>query len=152
MSLYAPATSLIDLDETFLPVGHMRQLSRVTCCEDSAISAEIDLGPEHWVWAEHFPGDPIFPGTLMLEAAGQLVAAWAWANGERGRPRLLRISGNFSHPVVPEASVLLLKGVVQRRRQIFLAEVQLSCRDVAVAQAEVALVVLPSRMDKRSPG
>ena len=133
---------LIDLDQTFLPEGRMRQISRVNQIQGPTISAEMDLGEDHWVWPEHFPGDPVFPGTLMLEAAGQLVAVWAWSYGARGRPRLVRISGHFQSPAGPGTRFLLLKGEVQRKRQVYFGRVQVSAGDVQIAKVEVALVVL----------
>jgi 3-hydroxymyristoyl/3-hydroxydecanoyl-(acyl carrier protein) dehydratase len=80
-----PVWSLIDVNETFLPAANMRQITRVTALEDAGIEVEMELGPGHWVWEQHFPGDPIFPGTLMIEGAGQLIALWAWGQGARGR-------------------------------------------------------------------
>src|SRR5712691_4417211 len=103
-------SSLIDLEATFLPVGQMRQISRVTPLKGAAITGEVDLSAGHWVYAQHFPGDPIFPGTLLIEAAGQLVALWAWAQGQRGRPRLVRTSAEFHFPVGPTHDHLLLRG------------------------------------------
>ena len=134
---------LIDIAATFLPVGQMRQIARITGIGGAAISGEMEIGPGHWVWPEHFPGDPIFPGTLMLEGAGQLVALWAWANGARGRPRLVRVSADFSSPVEPGSEVLLLQGEVRRKRQVYFGSVQVFCSDVLVASVEAALVVLP---------
>jgi 3-hydroxymyristoyl/3-hydroxydecanoyl-(acyl carrier protein) dehydratase len=135
-------TSLIDVDATFLPVGHMRQISRVTQLQDSTIVGEMELPADHWVWPEHFPGDPVFPGTLLLEGAGQLVALWAWASGRRGRPRLVRISGHFHHPVDPGAGYLLLKGDVQRKRQLYFGSVQVFWGDICIATIEAVLTVL----------
>ena len=107
--------NLIDIDTTFLPVAHMRQISRVTELVGAKITGEVDLGTQHWVYAEHFPGDPIFPGTLMIEAAGQLVALWAWASGQRGRPRLVRASAEFHHPVgSPDTRLILCTEVRQK--------------------------------------
>ena len=53
--------SLIDLDEAFLPVGQMRQIARVTALTPSGLAGEVDLGTDHWVFAQHFPGDPVSP-------------------------------------------------------------------------------------------
>ncbi len=72
-ALDVPA-SLLDLDATFLPVAQMRQISRVIAVDGPLITAVVELGPGHWVYPQHFPHDPIFPGTLIIEAAGQLVA------------------------------------------------------------------------------
>jgi len=89
------------------------------------IDAEVDLGPYHWVFPQHFPGDPIFPGTLMIEAAGQLVALWAWAHGQRGRPRLVRTGAEFHSPVGPTESHLLLPAELRRKRHLHFATIQI---------------------------
>lgn len=80
-STFAGGAGLIDIDKTFLPVGRMRQIARVTLLDETSIWGEVPIDPDHWVWEEHFPGDPIFPGTLIIEAAGQLVALWAGDTG-----------------------------------------------------------------------
>lgn len=142
-TLPVPA-SLIDLDATFLPVAQMRQISRVTGLEGEGIDGEVDLGPNHWVWEQHFPGDPIFPGTLLIEAAGQLIALWAWAQGQRGKPRLVRTSAEFHSPVGQWAPSLLLKGEVRRKRHLNFGTVQIRSEGTLVATVEAVLVVLPA--------
>ncbi len=140
----AVSASLIDIDATFLPLAQMRQVSRVTRMEGGAIDAEVDLGPGHWVYPQHFPGDPIFPGTLMIEAAGQLVALWAWAQGQRGRPRLVRTSAEFHSPVGPAQSNLILRGQVKRKRHLHFATIQVWAAQTHVATVEAVLAVLPA--------
>jgi 3-hydroxymyristoyl/3-hydroxydecanoyl-(acyl carrier protein) dehydratase len=135
---------LIDLEATFLPVGLMRQISRVTELEGAAITGEVDLGAEHWVYPQHFPGDPIFPGTLMIEAAGQLVALWAWAQGQRGRPRLVRTSAEFHCPVGPANDHLVLRAEVRRKRHLHFATIGIWAADTQVATLEAVLAVLPA--------
>jgi 3-hydroxymyristoyl/3-hydroxydecanoyl-(acyl carrier protein) dehydratase len=137
------ATSLIDLDKTFLPVAQMRQITRVTALEGSGIEGEVELGPDHWVWQQHFPNDPIFPGTLMIEAAGQLVALWAWGDGARGRPRLVRTGAEFQNPVGRWNPRLLLRGEVRRKRNLYFGNVQVWSEETAIASVEAVLVVLP---------
>ena len=138
-------SSLIDIDMTFLPVGQMRQIARVTNLEGPTIAGEIDLGSDHWVWLQHFPGDPIFPGTLMIEGAGQLVALWAWAQGHRGHPRLVRTSAEFHNPVNRWSPPLLLKAEVQRKRHLYFGSIQVSSGDVRVATVQAVLVVLTDK-------
>lgn len=141
-STLAP-TGLIDLDETFLPIGRMRQIARVTEVEGDRIAGEMTLGPDHWVWPEHFPGDPVFPGTLMIEAAGQLLALWAWAQGTRGRPRLVRTGAEFHNPVHREATHLDLEAQVRRKRHLYFGSIQVSSGDFKVATVDAVLAVLP---------
>lgn len=136
-------TSLIDLDTTFLPVAQMRQITRVTALQGGGIEGEVELGPDHWVWQQHFPNDPIFPGTLMIEAAGQLLALWAWGAGARGRPRLVRTSAEFQNPVDRWCPRLLLKGEVRRKRNLYFGNVQIWADETQVATVEAVLVVLP---------
>jgi 3-hydroxymyristoyl/3-hydroxydecanoyl-(acyl carrier protein) dehydratase len=142
-TLQVPA-SLIDIDTTFLPVAQMRQIARVTGLDGAEIQGEVDLGPDHWVWQQHFPGDPIFPGTLMIEAAGQLIALWAWAQGQRGKPRLVRTSAEFHSPVGEWSPGLLLKGEVRRRRNLNFGSVEIRSEGTLVATVEAVLVVLPA--------
>ena len=135
--------ALIDLDITFLPVGQMRQISRVTSLAGPRISAEIDLDSDHWVWQQHFPGDPISPGTLMIEGAGQLIALWAWAQGVRERPRLVRTSAEFHNPVTLESGPLVLNANLQRKRHLYFGSVAISSGDTNVGSVEAVLVFLP---------
>lgn len=134
--------SPVDIEATFLPVGHMRQLSRVTRVDGAEIEGEIDLGG-HWVFPEHFPGDPIFPGSLLVEAAGQLIALWAWTGGQRGRPRLVRAGAEFHHPVTPPAQTVTLRAVVRRKRHLHFGRVEIMAEDSCVATVEAVLAVLP---------
>ena len=137
-------STIIDLDETFLPVGHMRQITRITAVEDSAIGGEMELGPGHWVWPEHFPADPIFPATLIIEGAGQLVALWTWMQGQRGRPRMVRTSAEFLSPVGTQTQRLLLQAEVRRRRKVSIGSVLVYADAVQVARVEAWLMVLPA--------
>jgi len=134
--------SLMDIESTFLPVAQMRQISRVTELTEATIVGEVDIGPDHWVYAQHFPGDPIFPGTLIIEAAGQLVALWAWANGQRGRPRLVRTNAEFSRPVGVGEARIQLRGEVRRKRNLHFATVSVSAAGEEVATVTAVLAVL----------
>ena len=135
--------SVIDIDATFLPRAQMRQISRVTRVDAESIAGEVDLGSGHWVYPQHFPDDPIFPGTLMIEAAGQLVALWAWAHGQRGRPRLVRASATFHRPAGPATSRLNLEAEVRRKRHLQFATVKVRADGEDVAAVEAVLAILP---------
>ncbi|MEO8358484.1 MAG: hypothetical protein ABI672_00515 [Vicinamibacteria bacterium] len=143
---------LIDLDRTFLPIGHMRQISRVTRFEGAVIEGEVDLGPGHWVFSEHFPTDPIFPASLMIEAAGQLVAIWAWESGGRcGRPRLVRIGAEFKSPVAPCTDRITLRAEVKRKRHLHFSEVHIFAAGIHVATVDAVLAVLPDLLPLSPP-
>jgi 3-hydroxymyristoyl/3-hydroxydecanoyl-(acyl carrier protein) dehydratase len=135
--------SVVAIEDTFLPVDQMLQVSRVTEINGPLIRGEVDLGAGHWVYPQHFPGDPIFPGTLMIEAAGQIVALWAWANGERGRPRLVRVEAEFRGPVCRTEQRLALRGEVKRKRNLCFGKVAVEAAGGEVAVISAVLVVLP---------
>jgi PfaB family protein len=52
------------------------------------VDGSIDVDPEAWFFGAHFLGDPVWPGSLGLEALVQLLAAWAaerWPFGPDAR-------------------------------------------------------------------
>ena len=131
-----------DLGETFLPVGQMLQIDRVCQVDGERIVCEMDVDPEHWVFPMHFPGDPIFPGSLLIEAAGQAVALWGWEAGLRGRPRMAKVNAEFENPVLADDATLTLTAVVRRRRNICLGKVEILAGKRRVGTVEPVIVVL----------
>ncbi len=127
-----------DLAQVYLPVGQMLQIDRVTEAGPATIRAEMDLAG-HWVFPLHFPKDPIFPACLMIEAAGQAIAIWAWHHQVPGLPRLARVQASFSSAVGPNDGVLSFVGTIRRRRHVVIGRVQLACGDRAVAEVEETL-------------
>ena len=148
MAAPAGQSSLIDIDATYLPVQQMRQIARITALAGATITGEVDLGSEHWVYAQHFPGDPIFPGALIIEAAGQLVALWAWASGQRGKPRLVRVGAEFRQPVVPSTTRLVLEAHVVRKRHLHFASVRIRTAADGVEVAVVTTVLAVVQPDR----
>lgn len=128
-------------NQIYLPLGEMLQLDRVCELDGPKIVCEADLA-DHWVFRLHFPGDPIFPGTLIIEGAGQTIAVWAWENGLRGRPRLARASAEFHSPVAPEDGTLAYHATVRRRRNLCVAQIEVRVRERLVASIEGTLLVL----------
>jgi 3-hydroxymyristoyl/3-hydroxydecanoyl-(acyl carrier protein) dehydratase len=130
-----------DLAQVFLPVGNMLQIDRVTEIADDRITCEMDL-PGHWVFPLHFPGDAIFPGCLMIEAAGQAVAIWGWHSGLRGKPRMARVEAEYKSPVTPEDKMITLVGTIRQKRGICLGSVDLLACDKVVAVVKPIIAVV----------
>lgn len=130
------------LGATFLPVGQLLQLDRVTGIGGASITAELDITPDHWAFPLHFPGDPVFPGCLLIEAAGQLVMVWGWEVGLRGRPRLARANAEFKRPVLATDRTLILRGTVRRRRNMCFGAVTCVVGDETVATIEAVIAVV----------
>jgi len=130
-----------DLARCYLPVEQMLQIDRVTEATETEIRCEMDL-TQHWVFPLHFPGNPIFPACLMIEAAGQAIAIWAWHYQMPGNPRLARVKASFESAVRREDGVLSFVGKIRRRKNICVGEVELFCgtRRVAVVEETLAWV------------
>jgi 3-hydroxymyristoyl/3-hydroxydecanoyl-(acyl carrier protein) dehydratase len=127
-----------DLAKVYLPVGQMLQIDRATEVSDNTIRCEVDLD-NHWVFPLHFPGDPIFPACLMIEAAGQAIAIWAFHHQVAGQPRLARVKASFSSAVRPTDGVLSMEGQMRRRGKIVIGRVKLFVGDRPVAEVEETL-------------
>lgn len=133
--------TISDCGGIFLPVGQMLLIDRIAGMNDTSIVCESDLAG-HWVFDVHFPGDPIFPGSLIIEGAGQAVATWMWEQGMRGMPRLVRTGAEFKSPVTPEDSVIVYHAVIRRRRNVCVASVEAHANGRLVAIVTATLMVL----------
>jgi 3-hydroxyacyl-[acyl-carrier protein] dehydratase/trans-2-decenoyl-[acyl-carrier protein] isomerase len=81
-----------------LPVPPMLMLDRITeitldggAAKRGHIVAELDIRPDLWFFQCHFPGDPVMPGCLGLDAMWQLVGFWLGWSGSPGKGRALGV-------------------------------------------------------------
>jgi 3-hydroxyacyl-[acyl-carrier protein] dehydratase/trans-2-decenoyl-[acyl-carrier protein] isomerase len=94
-----------------LPVDNMLMLDRITHVSNEGgaygkgeLTAELDIHPDLWFFACHFPGDPVMPGCLGLDAMWQLVGFFLGWNGYPGRGRALGVGEvKFTGQVLPTA-------------------------------------------------
>ena len=97
-----------------LPEPPMLMMDRVTeISEDGGASgkghvvAEFDINPDLWFFSCHFPGDPVMPGCLGLDAMWQLTGFNLGWRGMQGRGRALGVGEvKFTGMVTPEVSVV----------------------------------------------
>ena len=94
-----------------LPVDNMLMMDRIVKISDEGgsygrgeIIAELDIAPELWFFACHFPGDPVMPGCLGLDAMWQLLGFFQVWSGYPGKGRALGVSEvKFTGQVLPTA-------------------------------------------------
>ena len=82
-----------------LPEPPMLMMDRVTDISSDGgengkghVIAEYDINPDLWFFNCHFPGNPIMPGCLGLDAMWQLVGFYLGWTGEPGKGRALGVS------------------------------------------------------------
>jgi 3-hydroxyacyl-[acyl-carrier-protein] dehydratase len=92
----------------------------------------------------HFPGHPVMPGVLVLEALAQAAGVLAWEIvGEDERRSVLYLVGidnaRFKQPVRPGDQITLKVDLVQRRRNLWRFEARAEVDGKLVAEAQFLL-------------
>lgn len=117
-----------------LPVGNMLMLDRILRIEVEGgeygkgfVTAELDINPDLWFFECHFPGDPVMPGCLGLDAMWQLVGFFLGWKGNPGRGRALGAGEiKFTGQVKPESKVVTyqldFKRVIERKLVMGIAD------------------------------
>ena len=117
-----------------LPINQMLMMDRITqisatggTFDKGQVIAELDIHPDLWFFQCHFPGDPVMPGCLGLDALWQNVGFHlAWL-GNPGRGRALGVGDvKFSGQVLPNSKkvtyFLDIKRVITRRLVLGIAD------------------------------
>ena len=131
-----------DIAATFLPIGKMLQVRAIRSISNGSIIGEQGITERDWIFPLHFPGDPIFPGSLLIEGAGQLIALWGWHQGLRGKPRLVKVSAEFKSPVAASDKLITYTGTMRMRQNINMGEVQISVGDRYIGNVDGSVVIL----------
>lgn len=121
-----------------LPTDNMLMVDRITHISSDGgtngkglVIAELDINPDLWFFECHFPGDPVMPGCLGLDAMWQLVGFYLGWRGNPGRGRALGAGEiKFTGQVLPTAKKVTyqldLKRVIERKLVMGIADGTLS--------------------------
>jgi 3-hydroxyacyl-[acyl-carrier-protein] dehydratase len=96
----------------------------------------------------HFPGRPVMPGVLIIEAmaqtAGALVVNHKGAEVEGSLVYFMTIDGaRFRKPVVPGDTLALSVRRIQQRSRVWRYEGKARVGDTLVAEAEISAMLIP---------
>jgi 3-hydroxyacyl-[acyl-carrier protein] dehydratase/trans-2-decenoyl-[acyl-carrier protein] isomerase len=117
-----------------LPAPNMLMMDRIINISEEGgandkgfIEAELDISPDLWFFDCHFPGDPVMPGCLGLDAMWQLVGFFLGWTGGPGKGRALGVGEvKFTGQILPTAKRVTyridFKRVVKRRLYMGMAD------------------------------
>ena len=75
------------------------------------IVGELDIVPEHWFFDCHYRGDAMMPGSLGLDAMGQMVGYWLGWSGSPGKGRAIGVGEvEVTGAITPETRSCALRG------------------------------------------
>jgi 3-hydroxyacyl-[acyl-carrier-protein] dehydratase len=88
----------------------------------------------------HFPGKPIMPGVLIIEAMAQAAASFVGAGEENPEEKLVYFmsieSARFRKPVVPGDSMYLHVSLIKRRGNVWKVKGEAKVDGMIVADSE----------------
>jgi len=95
----------------------------------------------------HFPGQPVMPGVLIIEAMAQVAGAITLKAAARDKPSLVYFltidNAKFRKPVVPGDRLELKVKKLKKRGNISRFACEAFVDDAMVAEAEVAAMIAP---------
>lgn len=121
-----------------LPIPNMLMIDRITEISTETgeygkggVIAELDIDPSLWFFDCHFPGDPVMPGCLGLDAMWQLVGFFLGWMGHPGKGRALGCGEvKFAGQILPSAKKITyhidLKRVITRKLILGIADGRLA--------------------------
>ena len=106
------------------------------------VNAELDINKDLWFFQCHFPGDPVMPGCLGLDAMWQLVGFFLGWRGGPGKGRALGVGKvKFKGEVLDNAKIVRyeinLKKIIERGQLIMgIADGKVFCDNEHIYTAE----------------
>ena len=108
-----------------LPAPPMLMMDRITEISldggefgKGRVVAELDITPDLWFFDCHFPGDPVMPGCLGLDAMWQVLGYWLGWSGSPGKGRALGVGEvRFRGDVTPATRLVRYEVSVRQARR-----------------------------------
>ena len=138
--LFGPGNAQLPTDNMLMMDRILRITSEGGTHGKGEIIAELDIHPDLWFFDCHFPGDPVMPGCLGLDAMWQLVGFYLGWRGNPGRGRALGAGEvKFSGQVLPTAAKVVyniqIRRVIERKLVLGIADGTLSVDGREIYQA-----------------
>ena len=121
--------------------------------ENGRASAEAFVAADHPLFADHFPGSPLLPGSLMIELAAQLSGPLAeeFAKTRLGNERWAILGmvrdARFLSPVFLPATLSISAEIVRSDASSINTSVSVQVNDERVMQAQLVMMMIETSTD-----
>lgn len=119
-------------------------------------AAEYSVRGDEPFLAGHFPGEPIFPGVLLVEAGAQLAGIVAQSELGRKAAAPLRLTALRAVKILgtarPGQTIRLEARLLHRMEHLIQAEARAYVNTFLIMQAELTLSAAPTPGNSQEPG
>lgn len=127
-------------------------VSRIKACEPGvSITAELDVDPNLPLFAGHFPGQPVLPGVIIMEALAQAACCCLLADGDQAGS-IGYLAGidkaKFRKTILPGDTVELQVTITKNSSRLCVADVKALVEGNVCAQATQKYVMAPRDVQK----
>ena len=115
--------------------------------DEKKIIVEAQVPKESTIFEGHFPGYPLMPGVLLIEAMAQTAGALCVASQEdKSAPSVVYMmtvdKAKFRKPVVPGDQVRFHMTRIAKKRNMWWFRGEAKVEDVLVCEAEVSAMLV----------
>lgn len=116
-----------------------------------AVGVKNVTGSEYF-FPGHFPGQPVMPGVLMIEALAQTAAVLAIYSAPEYKGSIIYFAGidgaRFKKPVVPGDCLKLVVEVDKVKKRLWKVKASAMVEDEIVCQADLTAMISPESANK----
>ena len=143
---------MLDINEIMKNLPHRYPFLLVDRVEELEVNKRIvaikNVTMNEPFFQGHFPGHPIMPGVLIIEAMAQVGGVLAYRSQPEAAGKVVYFMGidgaRFRKPVVPGDRIRFVLEVAKQRRNIWTFKAEATVDDVRVAEAEIMATIVDS--------
>ena len=144
---------MLDINEIMKNLPHRYPFLLVDRVEELEVNKKIvaikNVTINEPFFQGHFPGHPVMPGVLLVEAMAQVGGVLAYQSQPDTEGKLVYFMGidkaRFRKPVVPGDQVKFVLEVAKQRRNIWTFKAEAFVDDTKVAEADIMATIVKEK-------